>query len=79
MARISSEKAALAVGNRYDLILIASARVRELHKGHKPKLETKHGKTLTALTEIEEGLIGRDYLKKVRDSDTVESKREKFR
>ena len=79
MARISSEKAALAVGNRYDLILIASARVRELHKGHKPKLETKHGKTLTALTEIEEGLVGREYLKKVRDSDTVESKREKFR
>ena len=79
MARISSEKAALAVGNRYDLILIASARVRELHKGHKPKLETKHGKTLTALTEIEEGLVGREYLKKVRDSDTTESKREKFR
>lgn len=79
MARISSEKAALAVGNRYDLILIASARVRELHKGHKPKLETKHGKTLTALTEIEEGLVGREYLKKVRDSDSVESKREKFR
>jgi DNA-directed RNA polymerase omega subunit len=79
MARISSEKAALAVGNRYDLILIASARVRELHKGHKPKLETKHGKTLTALTEIEEGLVGREYLKKVRDSDTVESRKEKFR
>ncbi len=79
MARISSEKAAQQVGNRYDLILIASARVRELHKGHKPKLETKHGKTLTALTEIEEGLVGREYLKKVRDSDTVESKREKFR
>ena len=79
MARISSEKAALAVGNRYDLILIASARIRELHKGHKPKLETKHGKSLTALTEIEEGLVGREYLKKVRDSDTVESRKEKFR
>ena len=79
MARISSEKAAQAVGNRYDLILIASARIRELHKGHKPKLETKHGKSLTALTEIEEGLVGREYLKKVRDSDTVESRKEKFR
>ena len=79
MARISSEKAALAVGNRYDLILIASARIRELHKGHKPKLVTKHGKSLTALTEIEEGLVGREYLKKVRDSDTVESRKEKFR
>jgi DNA-directed RNA polymerase omega subunit len=79
MARISSEKAALAVGNRYDLILIASARVRELHKGHKPKLATTYGKTLTALTEIEEGLVGREYLKKVRDSDTSDSRKEKFR
>jgi DNA-directed RNA polymerase omega subunit len=79
MARISSEKAALAVGNRYDLILIASARVRELHKGYKPKVDTKHGKSLTALTEIEEGLVGREYLKKVRDSDTIESRKEKFR
>ena len=81
MARISSEKAALAVGNRYDLILIASARIRELHKGHKPKITPKagHGKSLTALTEIEEGVVGRDYLKKVRDSDTVEARKEKFR
>ena len=79
MARISSEKAAIAVGNRYDLILIASARVRELHKGHKPKLSTPYGKSLTALREIEEGLVGREYLKKVRDSDTTDSKKEKFR
>ena len=77
MARISSEKAAQAVGNRYDLILIASARVRELHRGHRPKLDTKYGKTLTALTEIEEGLVGREYLKRIRDEAV--SKKEKFR
>lgn len=68
-ARFSSEKAVEQVGNRYDLILIASARVRELQKGHQPKLRTKQGKTLTALTEIEEGLVGTEYLKKVRDSN----------
>jgi DNA-directed RNA polymerase omega subunit len=77
MARISSEKAALAVGNRYDLILIASARIRELHRGHRPKLETKYGKSLTALREIEEGLVGREYLKRI--SDDKKSKKEKFR
>ena len=68
MARISSEKAAQTVGNRYDLILIASARMRELTKGHQPKIKPKngHGKSLTALTEIEEGLVGREYLKRVR-------------
>lgn len=67
MPRISSEKAANAVGNRYDLILIASQRVRELKSGHRPKLETKHGTTLTALKEIEEGLVDREYLKRIRD------------
>jgi DNA-directed RNA polymerase subunit omega len=76
-ARFSNEKAVESVGNRYDLILIASARVRELHKGHQPKLRTKLGKTLTALTEIEEGLVGREYLDKVRDE--AEAKKEKFR
>jgi DNA-directed RNA polymerase subunit omega len=66
MARISSEQAVNQVGNRYDLVLIASARVRELHKGHKPKFNSKNGKTLTALKEIERGLVGREYLKRVR-------------
>ena len=77
MARISSEQAVNQVGNRYDLILIASARIRELHRGHKPKLNTKHGKSLTALTEIEEGLVGREYLKRINDDN--KSKKEKFR
>ena len=66
MARISSQKAAEAVGNRYDLILIASARVRELRKGHRPKIETKNGPVVTALTEIQDGHIGRDHLKRVK-------------
>jgi DNA-directed RNA polymerase subunit omega len=77
MARISSELAANMVGNRYDLILIASARVRELQQGHRSTLTTNFGKSLTALTEIEEGLVGRDYLKRIRDE--AESKKEKFR
>jgi DNA-directed RNA polymerase subunit omega len=67
MSRISSEKAVNQVGNRYDLILIASQRVRELRRGHRPKMETKNGPVLTALTEIEEGHVGRDYLKRIRD------------
>ena len=67
MARISSEKAVTQVGNRYDLILIAAHRVRELRKGHRPKVTTKHGPVLTALTEIEEGVVGREYLKRLRD------------
>ncbi len=66
------------VGNRYDLVLIASARVRELQRGHKPKLETKNARFVTSLLEIEAGLVGREYLKKVRDS-SESKKQDKFR
>ena len=66
MPRISSEKAVNQIGNRYDLILVAAQRVRELRKGHRPKMDTKHGPVLTALTEIEEGHVSKEYLKRIR-------------
>jgi DNA-directed RNA polymerase subunit omega len=68
MARITSQKAAEAIGNRYDLVLIASQRARELKRGAMPKLstKTKNAPIVTALREIEEGLIGIDYLKRVK-------------
>lgn len=64
-ARYTSEDAVNMVGNRFDLVLIASARVRELKRGYHPKLVTKAGPTVTALQEIEKGLVGRDYLKRI--------------
>jgi DNA-directed RNA polymerase subunit omega len=63
--RYTSEEAVNQVGNRYDLILIASQRVRELARGARPKFATKAGYTVTALQEIEKGLVGRDYLKRI--------------
>jgi len=77
MPRQTSEAAVLAVGNRYDLVLIASARTRELMSGHKSKVGNSNAPVITSLREIEEGYIGREYLKKVRDQ--AESKVEKFR
>lgn len=66
MARITSERAALAVGNRFDLVLIASNRARELKRNFLPKVESTNGPLVTALREIEEGKIGREYLHKTR-------------
>ena len=64
-ARYTSEEAVNQVGNRFDLVLIASQRVRELKKGHRSKLTTKSGVIVTALEEIENGLVGREYLKRI--------------
>jgi DNA-directed RNA polymerase subunit omega len=65
--QITSEDAVNMVGNRYDLVLSASDRARELRKGYAPKVNAKHHKPIvTALNEIEQGKIGIDYLKKIK-------------
>lgn len=65
MARITSEKASQAVGSKYDLVLIASRRVRELRNGYAPEIVDPHtSEIITALREIEQGKVGRDYLLK---------------
>jgi DNA-directed RNA polymerase subunit omega len=66
-ARYTSQEAVEMIGNRFEMVLIASARVRELKRGHKSLLDkpTNAGPIVTALMEIEKGLVGRDYLRKV--------------
>jgi DNA-directed RNA polymerase subunit omega len=61
---LTSQAAVAAVGNRYDLVLIAAQRVRELYQGDPPKVESRRGPVLTALKEIEQGKVGRNYLYK---------------
>ena len=72
MARITSEVAAQQVG-RYDLILIGARRARELNRGWRSKLDSRNGPVITALREIEAGLIGRDYLLKPQNLDRREA------
>ena len=72
MARLTSERAALAAGNKYDLVLIAARRARELKRGWRPLVQCDNDVLVTALREIEAGLIGRDYLLKPRTLDRRE-------
>lgn len=60
----TSEEAVKQVGNRYDMVLIASRRARELSRGWRPLVSGNNGTVVTALNEIEAGKIGRDYLLK---------------
>ena len=58
----TSEAAARRVG-RYELIFISATRIRELNKGYAPLVKKVHGNRVTALQEIEQGLIdGDEYL-----------------
>lgn len=67
MARISAEKAVEEIGNRFDLVLVASQRARELRNGSRPKTDNPgYSPTVTALREIEEGKYTKqDYLNKI--------------
>ena len=65
--RLTSELAVEQIGNRFDLVLVASQRARELKNGSLPRV-TESGKTFisTALREIEEGKYTyKDYLNKL--------------
>jgi DNA-directed RNA polymerase subunit K/omega len=62
----TSQEAAAMVGGQFNLVLIVSIRVRELKRGHLPKVKTNAGPSVTALLEIEQGFIGIDYLKKLK-------------
>jgi DNA-directed RNA polymerase subunit omega len=59
MARVTVEDAVAQVGNRFDLILVASRRARQLATGgREPLVDPENDKpTVIALREIEAGLV----------------------
>ncbi|PCS23203.1 DNA-directed RNA polymerase subunit omega [Candidatus Enterovibrio escicola] len=64
MARVTIQDAVEKIGNRFDLILVASRRARQMQTGGKDSLvqEENDKPTVIALREIEEGLITREVL-----------------
>lgn len=74
MARITSEVASIKIGNKYDMILIAAARARELKRGHKSTFGEKNRPIVTAIREIEQGLVGKEYLRKLRNVPNTKRK-----
>lgn len=67
MARVTVEDCLIGeVENRFDLVLVAAKRARQLAKGFaEPMLPWDNDKpTVVALREIAEGHIGKDYLLK---------------
>lgn len=54
-------------GNRFMMILMASARAREISKQHKHSENPEHCyPIISALQECQEGKIGVEYIRKVR-------------
>jgi DNA-directed RNA polymerase omega subunit len=54
-------------GNRYNLVLIAAHRAREIKRQHKDSDKREHvHSNITALLEVQSGKIGIEYLKRIR-------------
>ncbi len=64
MARVTVEDAVNKIGNRFDLILVAARRARQISvEGKDPMVDVENDKpTVLALREIEKGYITADIL-----------------
>ncbi|ECH6281124.1 DNA-directed RNA polymerase subunit omega [Salmonella enterica] len=64
MAHVTVQDAVEKIGNRFDLVLVAARRARQMQVGGKDPLvpEENDKTTVIALREIEEGLINNQIL-----------------
>lgn len=77
MARVTVQDAVEKIGNRFDLILTAARRARqlELHQSEPLVLEDNDKPTVIALREIEKGLINQEIMDAKEYLDTTASQR----
>lgn len=66
MARVTVEDCLENVDNRFDLVMVATRRARQLTNGKEAMVEIEKDKpTVVALREIAEGLISNDIMDKI--------------
>ena len=74
MARVTVQEAAEVIGNRFDLILIAARRARQLQLHVREPLvaEENDKPTVIALREIEQRLINREIMDQIENNDAIQ-------
>jgi DNA-directed RNA polymerase subunit omega len=60
MSRITVEDCLQKVNNRFELVMLASKRARQLFKGAKPLIESDNREVVVALREIADGKVRRE-------------------
>ena len=74
MARLTVEDCLPLIGNRFDIVLVASRRARQLELGAEPLVDAEKDKpTVIALREIAAGLMNQEIL------DEIEAKNERLK
>lgn len=63
MARITVEDCIEKVGNRFELVLLATKRARQVARGAAPLVDDDNDKpTVIALREIADGLVDHEFM-----------------
>ena len=57
MSRITVEDCLQKVDNRFELVMLASKRARQLFKGAKPLIDSDNREVVVALREIADGKV----------------------
>lgn len=71
MARLTVEDCLENVNNRYDLVMLASKRARQIAMGADPLVPPEKDKpTVIALREIAENLVNNENIDKINQFDT---------
>lgn len=65
MARITVEDCLKKVPNRFQMVLVAAYRARQIAQGYTPKVDAKDKPAVLALREIAAGEVGLEMLKKI--------------
>jgi DNA-directed RNA polymerase subunit K/omega len=73
----TGEGAARKLGNQFDAAMIAANRVRELNNGSSPLIKRQYGNRVTAVQEIEQGLIGYELFGKVYKTSSRQNRQDK--
>lgn len=63
---ISTDECAKKIPNKYDMVIIASARARELAHGVPCLVDGDHKPTVMAMKEIAAGLVGYEVLDRIK-------------
>ena len=63
---VDTDRCVNNIGNRFNLVLAAAQRARELKRGHRKLTSGSDGNIITALKEIEEGHVGVELLRKIK-------------
>lgn len=72
---LTSELAAKKIGSLFDLVLVASSRMRDLRNGATPLVDSSETELSTALMEVEQGLIGLEQLNRLNQESPAKKKR----